>query len=282
MKAGLQMFKKMIVTVLVFSLALSVLSACRAEVEVDNDDAGSDTASVDLLSTTEILQLTPITPGEELMVMHTSMGDITIRFFPTEAPIAVDNFINLARSGFYDGLTFHRVMNGFMLQGGCPNGNGTGGEAYAGGRFDREASLNVRHFRGALAMAHSGPGTNGSQFYIVQNDRLNPNDMQRFEQYLDLQDQFIDYLDGERVYVRDIYPVEVLLQYMRYGGTPWLDFIEQDPNGNPPRHFHTVFGHVVEGMDVVDAIAGVTVRGDERRPLTPITIDSISFITHQP
>lgn len=98
-------------------------------------------------------------------VMHTSKGDIKIELFANIAPVTVANFVNLAANGYYDDLNFHRVIPDFMIQGGCPNGSGTGGPGY---RFEDECSPKARHDRpGILSMANSGPGTNGSQFFIT-------------------------------------------------------------------------------------------------------------------
>jgi peptidyl-prolyl cis-trans isomerase B (cyclophilin B) len=98
-------------------------------------------------------------------VISTSKGDIEIELFENEAPNAVANFIVLAEAKFYDGLKFHRVIPNFMVQGGCPKGNGTGDPGY---KFDDEFPENFRrHFRGTLAMANSGANTNGSQFFIT-------------------------------------------------------------------------------------------------------------------
>lgn len=119
-------------------------------------------------------------------------GDITIELFDKEAPGTVANFEKLIKEGFYDGLIFHRVIPGFVAQGGCPNGTGTGGPGYT--IKDELIGNPHKHERGALSMAHRGPNTGGSQFFIV------------------------------------------------YEPQPHLDGV------------HTVFGKVIEGMDVVDAI----------------------------
>lgn len=125
-------------------------------------------------------------------IIHMAKGDIGIELFDKEAPKTVANFVKLIKEGFYDGLTFHRVIPGFVAQGGCPNGNGTGGPGYT---IEDELVGNPhKHVRGALSMAHRGPNTGGSQFFIV------------------------------------------------YEPQPHLDGV------------HTVFGQVVEGMDIVDAI----------------------------
>jgi len=98
-------------------------------------------------------------------VMHTSKGDIKLRLLADIAPLTVANFVNLAANGYYNDLNFHRVIPDFMIQGGCPNGSGTGGPGY---RFEDECSSKARHDGpGVLSMANSGPGTNGSQFFIT-------------------------------------------------------------------------------------------------------------------
>ena len=96
-------------------------------------------------------------------VLHTSEGPVELELFPDDAPKTVENFTKLAGEGFYDGITFHRVIPDFMIQGGCPRGDGTGGPGY---EFEDEFNEH-RVDRGALAMANAGPNTNGSQFFIV-------------------------------------------------------------------------------------------------------------------
>lgn len=109
--------------------------------------------------------------GDVVAIIHTSMGDISMRFFPEAAPMAVNNFIALAKAGKYDNTIFHRVINQFMIQGGdFTNFNGTGGESIYGEEFDLEIAENVKNIAGSVAMANRGPGTNGSQFYINQID----------------------------------------------------------------------------------------------------------------
>ena len=97
------------------------------------------------------------------MTMTTNHGDIVFEMFDEDAPKTVGNFRDLASKGFYDGLTFHRIIKDFMIQGGCPQGTGTGGPGY---EFDDEINEH-KVIRGALAMANAGPNTNGSQFFIV-------------------------------------------------------------------------------------------------------------------
>jgi cyclophilin family peptidyl-prolyl cis-trans isomerase len=145
--------------------------------------------------------------------MRTTEGVIVFELFDEDAPETVANFKKLARQGFYDGLIFHRTIKDFMIQGGCPYGTGTGDAGY---KFDDEFN-DHKLVRGALAMANSGPNTNGSQFFIVTADE-----------------------------------------------TPWLD-------GK-----HTVFGEVVDGMDVVVKIENAPSQGADR-PIEPTHIANIDL-----
>lgn len=99
------------------------------------------------------------------VTLKTEKGDLELRLFADKAPRTVANFLNLSRKGFYDGLTFHRVVDDFMIQGGCPEGTGRGGPGY---QFDDEFHPDLRHDEaGTVSMANSGPNTNGSQFFIT-------------------------------------------------------------------------------------------------------------------
>lgn len=175
--------------------------------------------------------------------IKTNHGDIVIQLFPEEAPMTVENFVRLAQKDYYDGVTFHRVISDFMIQGGDPEGTGAGGQSIWGHNFEDEFSNELFNLRGALSMANAGPNTNGSQFFIVQNKNM----PKRFIQQL-----------------RDAqYPEEVVKAY-KQGGTPWLD------------HRHTVFGHVTEGMDVVDEIAKVAKDGNDK-PLEDVVITTVEI-----
>lgn len=189
------------------------------------------------------IQLSAPQKGDTLAVMHTNMGDIKIKLFPEKAPKTVENFVTHSKNGYYNGLKFHRVINDFMIQGGDPRGNGTGGESIWGGSFSDEFDPELHNLRGALSMANSGPNTNGSQFFIVQAREV-PSNM--LEQMRDLED------NG--------FPADITAAYAELGGTPWLDFR------------HTVFGQVTE-MDVVDAIAAVETVNDV--PRSDVIIESI-------
>ncbi len=145
--------------------------------------------------------------------METSMGTVTIDLFEKEMPITAGNFRKLAEKGFYDGLIFHRVIPGFMIQGGDPKGTGTGGPGYV---IKDEITKNNKNSRGTLSTANAGPNTGGSQFFINVVDNK--------------------HLDSK----------------------------------------HPVFGKVIEGMEVVDAISKVK-RDRNDRPLEKVVIKKVTF-----
>ncbi len=148
-------------------------------------------------------------------VIKTNMGTIEIELFADKTPKTVENFVGLAEKGYFNGVTFHRVIKNFMLQGGDPSGTGRGGASFWGGKFEDELVPDLKFdVPGILAMANAGPNTNGSQFFIT------------------------------------------------LAATPWLD-------GK-----HTVFGKVINGMDVVYAIGEVkTEAGD--RPINPVVMEEV-------
>lgn len=211
-------------------------------------------------------QLEDPAPEDTIAVMHTSMGDITIRFFPEEAPKAVENFVTHAKKGYYDGLTFHRILNDFMIQGGDPQGTGMGGESIWGGSFEDEFSGNLLNLRGSLAMANSGPNTNGSQFFINQ---AGPDAFPGWEVF----DAQAAAYKQQMYYDVSLVPDNVRELYTQYGGNCWLDGAFRTQNTG-----HTVFGQVIDGMDVVDTIAGVEVD-QNGSPSEPVTITSIDVTT---
>ena len=175
--------------------------------------------------------------------IKTNHGDIKIQLFPEQAPMTVENFVRLAQKGYYDKTIFHRVINDFMIQGGDPKGNGTGGTSIWNHLFEDEFSRGLFNLRGALSMANSGPNTNGSQFFIVQNKNM------------------------PKRYIKQMepagYPKEIIHAY-KQGGTPWLD-------GR-----HTVFGQVIDGMDAVDEIAKVK-KDKMDKPLEDVVINTIDI-----
>jgi peptidyl-prolyl cis-trans isomerase B (cyclophilin B) len=106
--------------------------------------------------------------GDEIAVISTRFGDITLRFFPEAVPKTAENFITHAKNGYYDGVIFHRIIDGFMIQGGDPLGTGIGGESIWGGKFEDEFHPDLSNIRGSISMANAGANTNGSQFFINQ------------------------------------------------------------------------------------------------------------------
>lgn len=194
------------------------------------------------------IQLKSPEKGDVVANIHTTMGDIKIKLFPDKTPKTFENFTTHSKNGYYNGIKFHRVIKDFMIQGGDPLGTGMGGASIWGGSFQDEFTPELHNIRGALSMANAGPGTNGSQFFIVQATTT-PTAM--LTQMKDLNDSG--------------FPPEIVDAYEKLGGTPWLDFR------------HTVFGQVFEGMDVVDAIASVRVNGSDM-PLENVVINSIEII----
>ena len=156
--------------------------------------------------------------SSEVAVIQTNMGTIKIALLPEEAPKTVENFAGLSKKGYYDGIIFHRVIDGFMIQGGDPTGTGRGGESIWGGKFKDEISDKV-HFDqpGIVAMANAGPNTNGSQFFIT------------------------------------------------VAATPWL-------NGH-----YSIFGKVIEGMDVVYAISKVKTNKTNDKPLSDVVMEKVTI-----
>lgn len=158
-------------------------------------------------------------PADEQVLIKTNLGDILVRFYPKQVPLTVSNFKGLTAKGYYDGIVFHRCMDGFMIQGGDPTGTGFSGESLWGGKFKDEFDPSLTFARpGLLAMANSGPGTNGSQFFITLAPTLHLNNK------------------------------------------------------------HTIFGEVVEGMDVVNAIAKVK-KDANNKPVEPVVMESVTIVT---
>ena len=177
-------------------------------------------------------------------------GTITVRFFPEHAPLAVENFVAHAKEGYYDGVSFHRIIDDFMIQGGDPEGTGAGGESIWTNdkgedvAFTDEYSKYLIPMRGALCMANAGTNTNGSQFFIVQNKEYNIGDV------MNLRNSGVD--------------GDLVDYYKENGGACWL------------YKKHTVFGQIVEGYDVLDKIAGVEVDSNSK-PKEEVIIESIDF-----
>ena len=192
-----------------------------------------------------------VADDEAEVKITTTEGIISLKLFPKYAPLAVENFLTHTKEGYYNGVTFHRVIKDFMIQTGDPKGDGTGGESIwkgknskidSGSGFKTEISSYLYNIRGALAMARSSnPNSNGSQFFINQNTKDSSNQLSN-----------------------TTYPEKIIEAYKK-GGNPSLD-------GN-----YTVFGQVVSGMDVVDKIAAIE-TGENDKPKKEIKIEKIEVI----
>lgn len=237
-----------IILLAVFILIIISIGGCKAKVSekeniVEEDHIGGIQLNLE--------QLQMPKPGEEVAIITTNYGEIKLRLFPEIAPKAVENFKTHAVDGYYNGVTFHRVMQDFMIQGGDPQGTGRGGESIWGAPFEDEFHNDYRNFNGALSMANAGPGTNGSQFFIVQKSDIEKQTMAQL-----------------KAAVKDGLSEDIAKAYEELGGTAWLDFK------------HTVFGQVYEGMDVVNTIAKVkTGAGD--KPVNPVVMEKIEVVEYK-
>lgn len=242
--------------IILLALSLCLLTACGQEPNTNESaeppaatEAQAETTAPEKGGETMELKQVHIPADAELAVLHTNRGDIKICLFPEAAPKAVENFKTHIEEGYYNGIIFHRVIPDFMIQGGDPTGTGRGGESIWGAPFEDEFDPAYHNFRGALSMANAGPGTNGSQFFIVQAKEVDPSLLKQMEE----------------LGVDSGFAPEVVEAYREMGGTPHLDFR------------HTVFGQVVEGMDVVDAIANVE-RDQNDKPLEDVVIESAEIV----
>lgn len=269
--------KKKILICLTLAMAVMSLSACGKSTEkTDNgvtSQASENDNRIELADFSELPQLKGVQKGDTIATIHTNKGDIKVWFFNKYAPKAVENFTTHAKDGYYNGVSFHRVINDFMIQGGDPQGTGMGGESIWGAEFENEVSLNLRSFRGSLCMANAGPDTNGSQFYIVQCDKHE--EMKSMLDNLDKNQVYVGQTShrgyknskGDDLKIGDIFPQEVIDAYGQLGGYPPLDLD------------YTVFGQVYEGMEIVDAIAAVETNESDK-PLEDVIINSIDVGTY--
>lgn len=237
---------------LLAAASMTVLTGCKG---------APDTADGNLIETepavtenVEIHNFIMPEVGEKIAVINVKdYGTIKIKLFPEDAEKGVENFIGLAEMDYYDELIFHRIIPGFMNQGGDPMGNGMGGKSMWGESFEGGTDENLYHFTGAVAYANSGAtSTNGSQFYIVNTD-----------------DGYLQYSCEELMASDPSYywPANVIEKYNEVGGTPFLD-------GG-----YTVFGQVFEGMDVVRAMAQVE-TGENDKPLTQVMMESVEIVEY--
>ena len=176
--------------------------------------------------------------------IHTNLGDLTVKLFDDVAPKTVKNFVELAETGYYDGVIFHRIIRDFMIQGGDPTGTGMGGASIYGEKFEDEFSDKAFNIRGALSMANAVPNTNGSQFFIDENQNLHYD---------------------KSALVKGGWPEEIAELYLE-GGTPHLD-------GR-----HTVFGQLLDAasFETLDRIAKAP-TGAQDKPKDAIEMISIEL-----
>lgn len=150
-------------------VSATLLAACQSDEESPSESEAAQQVESTIEEEGTMSEPVPVT--DLSATMKTSKGDIHLTLFATKTPITVTNFVNLAQRGYYDGLTFHRVLANFMIQGGCPLGTGTGDPGY---KFQDEFDPSLTHDRpGILSMANAGPGTNGSQFFITHKETSN-------------------------------------------------------------------------------------------------------------
>ena len=206
----------------------------------------SKTVNLDKVSSDE-LQFVQPSSGDTVATIKTDKGDIKVVLYPEYAPLAVENFIVHAQNGYYNGVTFHRVVEDFVIQTGDPEGTGFGGNSIWQLPFSDEFSDRLHHYTGALSMANSGEDTNRSQFFIVtcQPDST-------------ISDEIVSLMQEAG------WRSEVIDAYKQAGGAPNLDYR------------HTVFGQVYEGLDVAFDISFAK-TDDNEKPKETITIHSIEI-----
>ncbi|WP_458406682.1 peptidylprolyl isomerase [Anaerotignum sp.] len=242
------------------------IAGCGNGAEAENNTENTATNA----DTKTIIQAQMPEEGEEIAVITTSKGVVKMRFFPEEAPKAVENFKTLAKDGYYNGITFHRVIEDFMVQGGDPEGTGRGGESCWGEDFETEVSEKLHFYRGAVAMANAGPDTNGSQFFIVQQKSVAEQALTAIEDAINNNEEElgVTLTDGNYYTLSQLYPEEVLNYYREAGGSAHLEYVF----GNG----YSIFGQVFEGLETVDAIAAVETDGSDK-PVEDVIIESIAF-----
>ncbi len=239
--------KKLLALALCGIMASSAFAGCGKDVEISEGSSVEATTQAAAPAEVDIMNFTAPEKGDTIIEMNIrDYGTVKIRLFPEYADKACENFVELAKKGYYDGLTFHRVIRDFMIQGGDPTGTGGGGESVWGGEFDGGTDPHLAHVSGALAYANSGgTETDGSQFYIVTGSQ-------------EVTDELFASYEGYG-YSFSNKQKEIFKQA---GGAPFLD-------GN-----YTVFGQVIDGLDVVFRAQYVATNANDK-PLNDLVIDSV-------
>lgn len=296
--------RKIITAVVAAALCLASLTACSSSNSGSSDTSVSEGAASNSAAA-DMVKNAPATGG--------NVGDVTIqtgdivaefeiegfgtikaKLFPDIAPIGVQNFVQLAQDGFFNGKNIHRVIEDFMLQGGAANSDGTGGSAAYSGEgssaeyFGTEISENARHFYGALCYANS-MGRNSTQFYIVNSkepqdiSEVKPENVENTAEMANAYKEACEpgsveysYYENMEKQYRNLAEMlrnstDEAVEKYKQGGTYYLD-------GG-----YTVFGQVVEGFDVIDSISAVEVKdngnGEESKPVKDIIIKSVKVYT---
>ena len=284
---------KRIISMLLITALLLTLAACggsaadtKAAHVLDNQDPLVPMDQLSPVKNSQKLgyQLEEPAKGEEIAVMTMKTGEvIKIRFFPDEAPKAVYNFKLHASQGYYDGLTFHRVMENFMIQGGSPDGTGTDGVSVWDQDFEDEFASNLVNIDGSLSMANRGPTTNGSQFFInctntpVQSSLWSQYE-QAFEEFQEVYKENKEYIDSNpslKTLDMDKVNDDYKKLYEAQGGNVHLDGA-YSTNGTG----HTVFGQVFEGMDSVYALSQAETDPNNDKPLEDMVIEKVEIVVY--
>ena len=266
----------LIITVVMFA-CLFIFTGCTDKKEITNSKQSDNAISnqtntvnkndMNVVNYKEAAEKQMAIPEDGEMIATIKIkkfGEIKVKFFSNVAPKAVENFTTHAQNGYYDGLTFHRVINEFMIQGGDPTGTGTGGESIWGKGFGTEISKELVPYRGTLCMAMSSePNSIGSQFFITQAN------------YSEDMENMI------KTYYPKAYSKDLLEQYKQYGG--YLSLYQN----------YTVFGQVFEGFDVLDEIAktetetvplvidGIVYGNQADKPVEDVIIEKIEISTYK-
>ncbi|MDR0991317.1 MAG: peptidylprolyl isomerase [Ruminococcus sp.] len=253
--------KKLLKTAAAICVLAVSLAGCKGDSTVERAEEG--TTVLNPVVTTDDVTIKNFempAAGEKIAVINVKdYGQIKIKLFADVAEKSTENFIGLADMGYYDELIFHRVIKDFVIQGGDPRGDGTGGNSMWGGRFDGGIPEGLYHFSGAVAYANSGStDTDGSQFYIVCTD-------EGYNYCGGNADGTINTdIDNSGL----IIPKNVLEKYKEVGGVPMLD-------GG-----YTVFGQVFEGLDVVRAISNTETDANDK-PLTQVLMQDVEIVEYE-
>ncbi len=244
------MFKKTLAFIICMAAVAGCFSSCGNDAKNTADNNSGESGTASSASEASIVQIANFTEpeiGDTIITMKVKdYGEIKFRVFPEYAEKGVENFVELAKQGYYDGLTFHRVISDFMIQGGDPLGTGLGGESVWGGEFDGGTDPHLIHAVGAVAYANSGStATDGSQFFIVSGSIMSTDD--------------INYYKQQGIAISP-HQEEI---YSSIGGAPWLD-------GG-----YTVFGQVIDGLDIVNKIQHVETSSADK-PVEDVIIESVT------